>query len=348
VGTPCFAPARGAVLAHREDIHLVIYHLLSLLAYAAAFWLYLHPEVAGIEGPWSRAAFVGAAAIMLGWISGIDVGVVFHNHTHKKIFRYEWLNRWFGRIWSVSGGWPSYYWWYAHVIVHHSNLLGPTDWTLPKRKPDGSSEGMYRYSLLHWPWRYVPHLWHDFRAGRGGPQVRRQALVELFYFLALWSIPFWIDPVMALGLWVLPQWIGNVLIVGPGMYAQHAGCVPRSEARPFSHSNTYVSGFFNLTMFNIGYHVEHHDYPQVHWSDLPRFHEEMKAHLIAKQAHVVPFGYYRASRLLSPKLTHDQEARARAEFMAQHPDYLLAQHPDYLDHAEEAAPAVLLPHGAAR
>ena len=65
-------------------------------------------------------------------------------------------------------------------------------------------------------------------------------------------------------------------------------------------------------------------------------HEEMKANLIAKQAHVVPFGYYRASRLLSPKLTRELEARARAEFMAQHPEY--AYHP------QAAEPAA---HGAA-
>jgi len=324
------ATTRGALFAHREDIHLVVYHLLSLAAYGAAFWLYLHPQVAGIDGPWSRAAFVVAAALMLGWISGIDVGVVFHNHTHKKIFRAEWLNRWFGRIWTFSGGWPSYYWWYSHVIVHHSNLLGPTDWTLPKRKADGSFEGIYTYSLLHWPWRYIPHLWRDFSSARGGKQVPRQSAIELAIFLALWSIPFWIDPWMALGLWVLPQWIGNALIMGPGMYAQHAGCRPKSLQDPYGHSNTYLSRFFNLTMFNIGYHVEHHDYPQVHWSELPAFHEEMKGQLIAGGAHVVPFGYYRASRLLSPRFSEAQEARAQAEFAANDPDY----------RAPEGAPAV--------
>jgi fatty acid desaturase len=105
------------------------------------------------------------------------------------------------------------------------------------------------------------------------------------------------------------------------MYAQHAGCRPKSASEPYGHSNTYLSRFFNLTMFNIGYHVEHHDYPQVHWSDLPAFHEAMKPQLIAGQAHVVPFGYYRASRLLSPRFTEEQQARAQAEFAAQHPDY---------------------------
>ena len=36
------------------------------------------------------------------------------------------------------------------------------------------------------------------------PLERRRAVKELAIFLVLWSIPFWIDPVMALCLWVLP------------------------------------------------------------------------------------------------------------------------------------------------
>lgn len=290
---------RGAstrtILAHPEDLHCVIFHGVTLCAYGCAFWLYLHPGVAHIEGPWSLLAFVLAAAIMLGWISGADVGANFHNHTHRKIFRVPWLNRWFSRLWTFSGGWPSYFWQYAHVVVHHAHLLGPTDWTLPKRRPDGSFENIYRYCLLHWPWRYAVHLWRDFTTGRGGPGGGRRANKELAIFLLLWSIPFWIDPMMALGLWVLPHWLANVAFIGAGMYVQHVGCVRKSADHPFRHSNTYLSRFFNLTMFNLGYHIEHHDYPNVHWSELPALHARLKDELIQDRARVLPIGYFRAA-----------------------------------------------------
>ena len=115
------AQSRWAILAHPEDVHCVVFHLLTLAAYGCAFWLYLHPELVHIKGVWSRLAFVAAAAIMLGWIAGIDLGVNFHNHTHRRIFRVEWLNRWFGRLWTFSSGWPSFYWWHAHVVVHHTH-----------------------------------------------------------------------------------------------------------------------------------------------------------------------------------------------------------------------------------
>lgn len=292
-------PMQGRILAHPQDIHCVVYHLVVLVCYGVAFWLWFHPEAAGVTGPWSRVAFVLAAAYLLGWISGVDVGVNFHNHTHRRIFRNRHLNTWFGRLWTFSGGWPSFFWNHAHVVVHHSNVLRQNDWTLPRRRADGSFENIYAYVLFHWPWRYAYYLWKDFTTGRGGARVGRRALRELAIFAALWSIPFWIDWKMGLCLWLLPHWFGNGITMGAGMYVQHAGCVPKSAEEPLAHSTTYLSRFFNLTMFNIGYHVEHHDYPHVHWSELPAFHEKMKPRLIAEGAHVVPYGYYRAASIIS-------------------------------------------------
>jgi fatty acid desaturase len=297
-----------------------------MAAYGLAFFLYLYDggRLAGIDSGLSRLAFVLGCAMVLGWCSGINVGVNFHNHTHREIFNVPWLNRWFGRTWTVSGGWPSFFWQHSHVVVHHANLLGAGDWTLPKRRADGSFENPFWYSMVTWPFRYSVHLWRDFRGGRGGPHVGRAALVELGIFAVLWSIPFLIDPIMALGLWLLPQWLANAAVIGPGMYAQHAGCVEKSAAKPYSHSNTYVSRFFNLTMFNIGYHVEHHDFPLVHWSALPSLHERMKPELIDKGAHVLPCGYYRAGQLLCRGVF---SKRAREAFAAQHPGYVRSSDP---------------------
>jgi fatty acid desaturase len=311
---------RKRIFAHAEDLHCAMFQIVLVAAYGVAFFLYLYDggRLAGITGPWSRAAFMVGAAMLLGWCSGINVGVNFHNHAHRPIFTSKWLNRWFGRFWTVSGGWPAFFWQHSHVTVHHADLLGEGDWTLPKRKKDGSFENPYWYSIATWPFRYAVHLWKDFRSGRGGPGVGRTALIELAIFFAIWSIPFLIDPLMGVGLWLLPQWFANAAVIGPGMYAQHAGCVRKSELKPYSHSNTYLSKFFNLTMFNIGYHVEHHDHPMVHWSKLPDLHERMKPELIKHGAHVLGCGYYRAGQLLCQAVF---SKRAREKFERQHPAY---------------------------
>lgn len=317
MASPAPDPPRR-LLAHPEDVHCVVFQVCVVAGYALAFWLYLNPATAGIEGPADRAAFVAAAALLLGWCSGVNVGVNFHNHAHRRIFTSARWNRWFGRLWTVSGGWPAYYWQYSHVVVHHRNLLAGRDWTLPRRRADGRWEGFFRYCLLHYPWRYASGFASEYR--RASRPVRRRLARELALFAVLFSGPFWIDAGMALWLWVLPAWLANVLVVGPGMVAQHAGREAPSDGHAFRHSNTFVSRLFNLAMFNIGYHAEHHTYPHVHWSELPDLHARVRDQLVAEGAHVVPFGYFRGGYLLSRADLGSR--RAADEFHAQHPDYV--------------------------
>jgi fatty acid desaturase len=171
---------------------------------------------------------------------------------------------------------------------------------------------MWRYVLLHWPWRWGLHFHREFQ--RAPASIRRRAWREFALFALLWSIPFFIDVWMAIGLWAFPAWFGSTVIMGQGMYTQHAG---GTNDRRFSQTTTFLSHFGNLTMFNAGFHIEHHAFPTTHWSELPRLHERMKAELIAGGAHVVPFGLYRGTALLNSL----RSARGWQQFMEQHPDY---------------------------
>ena len=94
-------------LAHPAEVHSLLFHALVLFAYGVAFWLYLHPQAAGIDGPLDRAAFVAGAALLLGWCAGIDLGVNFHDHAHRRVFTRPWMNRMVSRTWGVAAGWPA-------------------------------------------------------------------------------------------------------------------------------------------------------------------------------------------------------------------------------------------------
>lgn len=333
------APAKKPWLAHPEDLHCVVFDLALKAAYLAAFAIWLRwddvPSLAATGGA-GKVAFGLGAALMLGWCSGINVGVNFHNHAHRKVFTRPFLNTWFGRFWTISGGWPAYLWQHSHVVVHHVHLLHAEDWTLMRRRPDGRFENIYKYCLLHWPWRYVAGLLKDVRSGRYGPIGRRMAGEAAFFFV-VFAIPFVVDWRMGLMLWLLPAFLANAMVMGPGMYAQHADCVPKSPERPYSHSNTFVNRFFNLTMFNIGFHIEHHDHPMVHWSELPKLHATMKDELVAAGAHVSPWGYYRSGQLLCRATFHERSAEI---WRTQHPDYVRrAPSTAAADAAAPAAPA---------
>lgn len=282
---------KGKVFSHPEDVHCVVYNLFTLAAYGVAFTAYLNPEAAGLTSIWAIAAYVVVANVLLGWISGVNVGVNYHNHVHLKVFHSAWLNRVFEHIWPITGGWPPYMWKHSHVTVHHANVLGETDWTVPRRKADGTFENIWVYLFMHWPWRYAQHLFEDFRNQRGGKRVRRKFLIDLAIFLPLYSIPFFIDPWMGLFLWLMPHFFANT-ITGGGMYVQHVGCEAPTEEHPYWHSNTFRSRFFNLTMFNIGYHTLHHCYAQIHWSELPEVQKRVDDAMKKDGVTSLSVGYY--------------------------------------------------------
>jgi fatty acid desaturase len=308
------APALfGRLLSHREDIHSLVFCGLCLAGTGSAFWLWLHPGVSGLSTPASKLGFALGAGTWIGWAGGINMGVNFHSHAHQPVFRGATLNRWLGRLWTLPGAIPSYWWRYQHLAVHHSHLGEDADWVQPKRRADGRYENVWIYVLLYWPWRWGYHFAREF--GQAPPAVRRRAWRELAIFLLPWSMPFLVDPWMALGLWLYPAWFGGSVIMGLGMYAQHAG---GSTQHRYSHTTTFLSHFGNVTMFNAGFHIEHHEHPSVHWSELPSLHRQMKPALIAGGGHVVPFGLYRGSALLNSFRRREEGWRL---FLQQHADY---------------------------
>jgi beta-carotene hydroxylase len=299
---------------HPEDMHVIVFFLLHYLAIASAFWLWQHPDVTGFTDVQSKVGFSLGAGVWLGWSGGINMGINYHSHAHYPLFTNRTANLWFGRLCTLPGGIPAFWWRYKHLVVHHRKLGHREDWVQPHLGSDGRYENIWRYMLLYWPWRWGYHFFQAFRGA--GVRVRRTAMKELLLTATLWAIPVVLDPWMALGLWILPAWFGGALIMGSGMYAQHAGGT--SVAR-YSHSTTFLSHFFNLTMFNAGFHIEHTESPGVHWSELPRLHESLKADLIAGSAHVVPFGIYRGASLLTSFVSADAGWQ---RFGEQHPDYV--------------------------
>jgi len=298
-------------LASAGDVHQLIFLAIVFANYASAFYIYLNRLP---EGWAPRLCFLFGAGTMLGWNAGINLGVVYHNHLHRGAFRNKSLNRWVGRLWTIPSGWPSYFWQYKHTVIHHKHVGEPCDWIQPRRQPNGHYESIQRYVLFHWPWRYARCLWREF--ANGPKRVRNAAINELLLFLPLWIAPFFLDPLLAAGLWIYPHWFGSAFILGTGMYTQHAG---GTTATKYSGSTTFLSEFFNLTMFNVGYHTEHHANPSEHWSRLPALHARLKPALIEGGAHIVPYGSYHASAILSSRL---RKSTAFARFRKQHPDYL--------------------------
>lgn len=309
---------RTRLLAHPEDLHVLAFMLLYWVGLASALAISLANE-RGETAVLERVGFCLASAWWLGLAGGVNTGINYHSHAHRGIFKHRLLNRWVGRLWTIPGGFPAYFWSYKHLVVHHRHLHEEEDWVQPRRRADGRYENLYRYALAHWPWRWARSFARDFSLAV--PRVKWRALRELAFFAACWALPFLIEVWFGVGIWLLHQLIGNAFVMGPGMYAQHA-CGTNDQ--PLSHSNTFLCAFFNMTTFNAGFHIEHTEHPGVHWSELPALHMQMKAELIAGGGHVVSYGIFTGAGLLSAM--GDEEAGVR-EFCKQAPDYQRASWP---------------------
>ena len=54
-----------------------------------------------------------------------------------------------------------------------------------------------------------------------------------------------------------------------GNWAQHAFIDLNEPANCYRNSITCISSFYNWQCFNDGYHIGHHLYPSMHWTDMP-------------------------------------------------------------------------------
>ncbi len=248
----------------RSEWYCIAYHALMVVGYVVAVIVYRIPRPMP-----ERVAFVTAAVLLLGLTSGVGLVIVFHNHMHRPFFRSPAANRWYGRTVPVFAGWSGYLLCQSHIVVHHAHTMDDRDWTVPRRRADGTPESLFRYALASWPWRAVRCVLAEMRRDDYDGAVRREAVGEVVIFALLWSIPFVVDVRMALLLWLAPQWVANVVLFAGGTYAQHAGCSPMSSQSVHGHSVSSSSRFDLVTMFNNGHHTVHHEMPRLHWTDLP-------------------------------------------------------------------------------
>jgi hypothetical protein len=86
----------------------------------------------------------------------------------------------------------------------------------------------------------------------------RRLVFEAVLVLALWIVIALTGPEFFFGTW-LPGWLGGLLLCSlQGRYEHVRGTV------------SHYGAFYNTAFFNDGYHIEHHERPATHWTQLPR------------------------------------------------------------------------------
>jgi fatty acid desaturase len=201
--------------------------------------------------------------------------VVTHNFLHTPFFRRKWLNRAFPVVNSANLILPQVLYKYHHLTHHqyandpirNGTTLDPSS-TFRYGK-DGQQEGFVSYSALG--------LFRDGTSTAYQEAIKHGQRSQFWMELAA--------VVVTVVLWIVIDWRWFLLAFVPTFYAgwflallenyyeHHRATDPDSR---LADSVSYYGRWYNLMMFNEGYHQEHHLKPHLHWTRRPLVHAEWK------------------------------------------------------------------------
>lgn len=245
----------AGLLHYRQDSRSVLFLLVTLTLLVTPFFA---PPTGLAAAQW----------IALSTLFCFNACIINHNHIHHPTLRNQWLNEVFGHLLGLAKGHTSNGVLAAHNLNHHRYHGGKQDWIRPSLA--GRGPGIVRLA------RYVVGASVSMARGRNAadsprlPERLKRKLqrerVSLWLFMGLL---LWLDWHSAVLFVFLPWVLGMTMLTGVNLL-QHDGC---DADDPYRHSRNFTGGLGNWFFLNNGFHTAHHLKPQLHWTQLRRFHE---------------------------------------------------------------------------
>jgi fatty acid desaturase len=218
----------------------------------------------------------GVAALLLVplFVLAVSSACMNHNHQHVNVFRPPWLNRLFELPLALQTGVGPFTWVLHHNLGHHLNYLqqrSEKDGVDESRwmRSDGTQMGRLEYTLL----LFVRHHLDVYHVGKKHPRIYRNYLLMRIPLYAVMGLLLWLNPVNTLIVFVaLPMLV--LLHTCSATYHQHSGLETEDHLLA---SRNKTSKIYNFLSQNLGYHTAHHIKPGLHWSELPSYHEKIRA-----------------------------------------------------------------------
>jgi fatty acid desaturase len=215
----------------------------------------------------------------------LGVGVIHHNHTHRRLWHGRWPNRLTDMVITVLQGHPGFVFWPAHVANHHRHRHGPQDVARTYRF-GGDTNHLMGYLLhpLQAGWVLYPLFvaWL-VKLRQHGPGAFRYCMAQYAVWLGSWALLLALDWRKALLFVIVPQLHGLHWLLATN-YLQHAhadgrpmpqkGACRDTRGTALNYARNF-EGLVNPLLFNIGLHTAHHEHPHVHWSELGSLHHRL-------------------------------------------------------------------------
>ena len=192
-----------------------------------------------------------------------------HHHQHTKTFKQTPLNRLLELAYAFHTGVTTNLWLLHHVFGHHHHYLDQSKDESRWKRTDGSTMGELEYTLNV----ALTAYYRGYQVGKRYPKHYRTHVIYTIVAFSIVGALTWYQPLQGMMLFVFPMMTG-LLMTAWATYDHHAGLDETEDHFKASYNNTNI--VFNTLTGNLGYHTAHHYKQGLHWSELPRLHDEIK------------------------------------------------------------------------
>lgn len=238
----------------------------SLLMIPSAAWLYFNPS------PWYLNL---AYWIMVIFFLGPHL-LMLHNICHRSPWTKN-AKRFFDPYLELFGllfGLPPMIYFHHHIKMHHREGNGPKDLS--------STEHHKRDSFFSWLLYFfrfsfmVPFELPIYFIKRNRIDYAVKVAFGYLIFISVLVTAYQYNPMGTIVIFLVPQAICWFGLMG-GNWAQHAFIDQEDPENSYKNSITIIDSLYNTRCFNDGYHIGHHLYPGMHWSEMPQEFDQNKA-----------------------------------------------------------------------
>lgn len=246
--------------------------------FAAASVAVFFATHAGRLGAWIVIPYLFALARVLG-----PFVLMQHQLMHRKTFthRYAWIEGWVSHVLNPFFGQSFQSYSAHHVGMHHVEENGEADLssTLGYRRDSARDFAHYFLRFFFTASFALPRY---FGQRRRRKLMRRVLIGELAYF-GLFAAAFVWNPLGAAIVLAIPLLVVRFGMIS-GNWVQHAFVDPARPAEAAAHSLVCLDTPYNELCFNDGYHIQHHEAPAAHFTELPALFEASRERLMATGA----------------------------------------------------------------
>lgn len=214
-------------------------------------------------------------ALVVGAPMAHALGAGIHECAHDLVFSKKWANKLLSIVANLPLLFPAAIDFRSKHLTHHRRLgLDGEDTQKPSAR-EAQLAGDSPIRRLAWL-TAGPAFFHS---GEPNPNVRLWLAANVSINLLYSSALLWLSPVGLLYLFISPLLTFGLHPIGIRRFGEHAVLSPSQP------TNSYY-GLWSRLAFNVGMHVEHHDFPNIPWCKLPQLRTEAKE--FYQSLHTIP------------------------------------------------------------